>query len=188
MRDGKLGETTHPAEGEWRAYLDRELSLPRRRRLRRHVEACALCRERLEEVQATGERTTSLLRDLAPVTDVRESWERFDAVTSFLARGRASFARAFMAGGLSAAALVATVLLLHPAPTRLLGRVHGVSAFANVVDECCSVGDAVAREGVFTLEVPGVGSPLRVRYLDADGSGSFSSGDVVRSVTQMRGR
>lgn len=188
MQDKNFGEQTHPAEGEWRAYLDGELPLARRRRLRRHADGCALCRERLGDVAAAGERTSSLLRDLAPATDVTDSWERFAAVTRFLTSRRPSFARAFAAGGLSVAALAGSVLLLHPAPTRLLGRVHGVGAFTNIVDECCVAGDAVTREGVFTLEMPGLGTPLQVRYLDADGSGNFSSGDVVRSVTRVTRR
>ncbi len=188
MADNNFGVPTHPTEGEWRAYLDGELPLPRRLRLRRHAERCPLCRERLGDVAAAGELTSALLGELAPATDVTESWERFETVTSLLARRRGSFAQAFVAGGLSVAALAASVLLLHPAPTRLLGRVHGVGAFTNVVDECCAAGDAVAREGVFTLDLPGVGTPLQVRYLDADGSRSFSSGDVVRSVTQMHKR
>ncbi len=188
MRDKNYDGPTHPADGLWRAYLDGELPLPRRLQLRRHAAHCALCRERLDEVEASGERTSSLLRALAPRTDVAESWERFEAVTRFVAQRRISFARAFAAGGLSVAVLAGSVLFLHPAPTRLLGRVHGVGAFTNVVDECCAAGDAVTREGVFTLDMPGVGTPLRVRYLDTDGSGSFSSGDVVRSVTQIRRR
>ncbi len=188
MRDKNLEGPTHPGEGVWRAYLDGELPLPRRLRLRRHAARCVLCRERLDDVAATGERTSSLLGGLAPRTDVAESWQRFEAVTRFVARRRPAFASAFVAGGLSVAALAASVLLLHPAPTRLLGRVHGVGAFTNVVDECCAAGDAITREGVFTLDMPGVGTPLRVRYLDADGSGSFSSGDVVRSVVQIRRR
>jgi len=188
MRDKNFGGRTHPTEGEWRAYLDRELPLPRRVWLRRHADRCALCRERLGDVAAAGGRTSTLLGDLAPATNVRASWQRFDAVTGFVARRRGSLARAFVAGGLSVAALAASVLLLHPGPTRILGRMHGVGAFTNIVDECCAGSDAVAREGVFTLELPGVGTPLKVRYLDADGSGSFSSGDVVRSVTQIHGR
>ncbi len=188
MVDKDFEGPAHPTEGDWRAYLDGELPLARRLRLRRHARTCALCRERLSDVATVGDRTSSLLRGLAPATDLRDSWERFEAVTRFLARRRSSFVRAFAAGGLSVAALAATVLLVHPAPTRLLGRVHGVGAFTNVVDECCSAGDAVTREGVFTLELPGVGTPLKVRYVDADGSGSFSSGDVVRSVVQIRRR
>ncbi len=188
MRDENFEGPSHPGDGVWRAYLDGELPLPRRLRLRRHAAHCTECRERLDDVAAAGDRASRLLRHLTPATDVAESWERFDAVTGFLAPRRVSWARAFMAGGLSAAALAASVLLLHPAPTRFLGRVHGVGAFTNVLDDCCYTSDAINREGVFTLDMPGVGTPLQVRYLDADGSGTFSSGDVVRSISQVRRR
>ncbi len=188
MRDENFEGPSHPGDGVWRAYLDGELPLPRRLRLRRHALHCAECQARLDDVGAAGDRASQLLRNLEPATDVAESWERFGAVTGGLAPRRSSWAPAFLAGGLSAAALAASVLLLHPAPTRLLGRVHGVGAFTNVLDECCYASDATNREGIFTLELPGVGTPLQVRYLEADGSGTFSSGDVVRAVTQIRKR
>ena len=178
----------HPTDGDWRAFLDGELPVLRRLALRRHARSCAACRERMDDVGAAGDRTSLLLGGLAPHADVADSWERLAVVTRSFARPRGSRAYAFVAGGLSAAALAASVLLLHPAPTRLLGRVHGVGAFTNVLDECCSASDVAAREGVFTLELAGVEAPLRVRYMDVDGSGSFSSGDVVREVSEVRRR
>ncbi len=175
----------HPADGEWRAYLDGELPAVQRLRLRRHAAHCPDCRRRLDDVQAAGSRASELLGALNAATDVADSWERLGVLSRRAApASRFSAASAFLAGGLSAAAVAASVLLLHPAPTRLLGRVHGVGAFTNVLDECCSEGVTATREGVFTLDIPGVGAPLRVRYMDVDGSGTFSSGDIVRSVSR----
>jgi len=188
MRDRNFREQTHPTEGEWRAYLDGEMPALARLRLRHHAAGCAPCGERLANAQAAGERTSRLLGVLSPTADVVDSWERLTVVMR-RARRRPSAASAFMAGGLSAAVLAASVLVLHPAPTRLLGRLHGVGTFTNVVDACCSTSDAVTSpEGVFTLELPGMGTPLRVRYVDADGSGTFSTGDVVRAVSEIRQR
>ena len=179
----------HPAEGTLRAYLDGELPLPQRRRVRRHAAHCDECRQRLGDVQDAGDRTSSLLGVLNSVADVSDSWARLGVLTGrALRRSRFSPASAFMAGGFSAAALAASVLLLHPGPTRLLGRVHGVGAFTSVLDQCCAETESTVREGVFTIDMPGVGSPLRVRYMDVDGSGSFSTGDIVRSVSQVQRR
>ncbi len=188
MRDNNYHDRAHPSDGEWRAYLDGEISPFRRLQLRRHAGACSECRARLDDVGAAGDRTSLLLSDLSVRTDVRDSWERLYTVTRWAAGQRRSLASAFVAGGLSAAALAATVLLVHPAPTRLLGRVHGVGTFSNVLDDCCYTSDTATREGVFTLELSGVETPLQVHYLDADGSGTFSPGDVVRSVSQLRKR
>ncbi len=179
----------HPADGTLRAYLDGELPLAQRLRVRRHAAHCAECSQRLGEVEDAGDRTSSLLGVLSPVADVSESWERLGVLTGrALGRSRVSPASAFMAGGISAAAVAASVLLLHPGPTRLLGRVHGVGAFTSVLDQCCAETEPTVREGVFTVDLPGVGSPLRVRYMDVDGSGTFSTGDIVRSVSQVRRR
>ena len=179
----------HPPDGTLRGYVDGELSMRQRARVRRHAARCAECRQRLGDVEVAGDRTSSLLGVLTPRADVVESWERLGVLTGRTRpRSRFSPASAFMAGGVSAAALAASVLLLHPAPTRLLGRVHGVGTFSSVLDRCCAESDASLREGVLTVDMPGVGSPLRVRYTDVDGSGSFSTGDIVRSVSQLTPR
>ncbi len=188
MRDNNFQDQAHPSDGAWRAYLDGEVSPLRRLQLRRHVGACSDCRARLDDVGAAGDRTSLLLSDLSPRMDVQDSWERLYAVTRWAAGRRRSRASAFVAGGLSAAALAAAVLLVHPAPTRLLGRLHGVGTFSDVLDDCCFTNDAATREGVFTLQLTGAETPLQVHYLDADGSGTFSPGDVVRSVSQVRRR
>lgn len=59
----------HPDRGRFLAYLDGELEEESRRALRRHLEGCRRCRERLEEVEshdAVFSRATSRLDRPAP--------------------------------------------------------------------------------------------------------------------------
>ncbi len=61
----------HPDRGRFLAYLDGELGEESRRALRRHLEGCRRCRERLEEVEsrdAVFSRATSRLD--RPVPDI----------------------------------------------------------------------------------------------------------------------
>jgi hypothetical protein len=179
----------HPGEGTWRAYLDGELPLARRATLRLHALGCPVCRQRLAGARRTAERAAALLGSLPQAVDVSDGWARF-MVLAGGSRSTWSPLSAFLAGGLSVATLAASVLLLTPAPTRLLGRVHGASALVGVLDHCCSGDSAVDAipAGEFTLQVPGLAPTLRLQYADVDGSGNLSTGDVVRSVTRVRRR
>ena len=179
----------HPGDGAWRAYLDGELPALRRLELLLHTRRCADCRERLEWVRTAGARTSRLLDELPDSPNVADGWARIMVLAG---GGRSSWSAlsAFLAGGLSVATVAASVLLLSPTPTRLLGRVHGASAFVGVLDRCCS-DDSVAgasKAGALTLEMPGVVPSVTVRYMDVDGSGDLSTGDIVRSVTRVRRR
>ncbi len=179
----------HPGEGAWRAYLDGELPLRRRLALRLHAAHCAACGERLQRARTAAARTSALLRQLPQTPNVADAWARVMVLAGGERAGWSPLS-AFLAGGLSVATLAASVLLLSPAPTRLLGRVHGASAFVDVLDRCCSgdTGTAVAKAGVLTLEAPGVAPAMRLQYTDVDGSGDLSTGDIVRSVTRVRRR
>jgi len=179
----------HPGDGAWRAYLDGELPALRRLGLRLHARRCADCRERWQRTRAAGARTSSLLEQLPASPNLAEGLARIMALAG---GGRSSWSpiSAFLAGGLSVATLAASVLLLSPTPTRLLGRMHGVSAFVGVLDRCCSDDSAagVSKAGALTLEMPGVVPSVTVRYMDVDGSGDLSTGDIVRSVSRVRRR
>ncbi len=186
----KIIGARHPTEGAWRAYVDGELPALRRVALRLHAARCRGCSTRLEVLRARGERVSELL-GAVPRVDVADAWARVTVRSGLRPRSSWSPASAFLAGGLSVATLAASVLLITPTPTRLLGRIHGVGAFANVLDTCCSdvgTGEAFAHEGVLMLDMPGLATPLTVRYSDEDGSGDLSSGDIVRSITRVRRR
>ncbi len=186
----KIIGARHPGDGAWRAYVDGELSLWRQLALRRHLAHCAACSVRLDDLRARGRRVADLLAG-GDVGDVGEAWARVTVRAGLPDRGTWSPASAFLAGGLSMATLAASLLLITPLPTRLLGQFHGVGAFANVLDRCCSdaaSGDALAREGVLLLDMPGLDAPVKVHYQDVDGSGNLSSGDIVRSITRVRRR
>lgn len=183
-------DRAHPPDGLWRAYIDGEISPARRLRLRAHLARCERCRAHLEQVRAAGDATSRLLRRVAPRTDTADALARLNVLTGRVRR-RPPFSpvSAFIAGGVAAASLAASVLLLHPGPTRALERFHGVDEFASVLDECCAEqpGDTPAREGVLTLQLVS-GSPLKVHYMDVDGSGTLSTGDIVRQVRTTRRR
>ncbi|HEX9105586.1 MAG TPA: zf-HC2 domain-containing protein [Longimicrobiales bacterium] len=181
----------HPGDGAWRAYIDGELPWLRRVTLQLHAMHCGACRERLEEVRGRGARVAALLGATPRVADVGEAWARVMVRSGLRPRSAWSPASAFLAGGLSMATLAASVLLITPTPTRLLGQYHGVGTFANVLDRCCSDaegGEAFAREGVLLLDMPGLETPVKVQYSDVDGSGDLSTGDIVRSITRVRRR
>ncbi len=189
MHTMKPSRRPHPGEGAWRAYLDGELPALRRLALRLHAARCADCREHLRRARSAGARTSLLLRQLPQSANLSEGVARLMVLAGGDRPGWSPLS-AFLAGGLSVATLAASVLLLSPAPTRLLGRVHGASAFVNVLDSCCS-GDSsagVVNAGALTLEMPGVVPSVRVEYTDVDGSGDLSPGDIVRSVTRVRRR
>lgn len=131
-------------------------------------------------------RTSVLLGRLATATDVGDAWARLAVRSGRLARRTLpSRVPAFLAGGLATASLAASVLVLHPAPTRMLGRLHGAETFTTVLDRCCSDDPgAELPTGVFRLELAGMGAPLEVTYSDVDGSGTLSQGDIVRTITR----
>jgi hypothetical protein len=60
----------HPAEGEWRAYLDGELPSARHQYLDRHLAGCARCRSRFAEVQKTAALAAARLGALRTLSEV----------------------------------------------------------------------------------------------------------------------
>jgi hypothetical protein len=191
MPNERRRDRGHPGNGEWRAYADGEVALLRRMRLRAHAARCAECRERLRDTRATGGAASLLLRGMTPRLNVPDSWARLGVLTGGATR-RAGMSpvSAFLAGGMAFTFLVAGVLLLHPGPTRALDRLHGVTPFASIIDQCCATeaGDAATRHGVLTLQVQGADPPLQVHYTDVDGSGTLSQGDIVRQVRALTRR
>ncbi len=178
----------HPGDGVWRAYLDGELPALRRLALRLHAARCAHCSEQLEGARSTAARTSQLLGRLPQSANLADGIGRLMVLAGGDRSGWSPLS-AFLAGGLSVATLAASVLLLSPAPTRMLGRVHGANAFVNVLDRCCSDDTAgQVKAGELTLEMSGIVPPVRVEYTDVDGSGDLSTGDIVRSITRVRRR
>jgi hypothetical protein len=60
----------HPAEGEWRAYLDGELPASRHQYLERHLNSCARCQLRFTDVQRTASLTAARLGALHAMAEV----------------------------------------------------------------------------------------------------------------------
>ncbi len=191
MANERRRDREHPGNGEWRAYADGEVAPLRRMRLRAHAAHCAECRERLRDTRATGGAASQLLGGMVPHMNVPDSWARLGVLTAGASR-RAGLSplSAFLAGGMAFTSVAVSVLLLHPGPTRALGRLHGVTPFVSVVDRCCAAetGDAATRHGVLTLQMAGSDPPLQVHYTDVDGSGSLSQGDIVRQVRALTRR
>jgi hypothetical protein len=191
MTNERRRDRGHPGNGEWRAFADGEVKPLRRMQLQAHAARCAECRERMRDARATGGAASLLLRGMTPRMNVADSWARLGVLTAGASR-RAGLSpvSAFLAGGMAFTGVAASVLLLHPGPTRALGRLHGVTTFASVVDQCCvpESDDASSRNGVLILQVPGNDPPLQVHYTDVDGSGTLSRGDIVRQVQAVSRR
>lgn len=60
----------HPAEGEWRAYLDGELPAPRHLYLERHLNSCARCQLHFKGVQRTASVAAARLGALHAMAEV----------------------------------------------------------------------------------------------------------------------
>lgn len=60
----------HPADGEWRAYLDGEVSEVRHQALDRHLQQCVRCRARLTELQTTAGVAAARLGALRAVAEI----------------------------------------------------------------------------------------------------------------------
>lgn len=60
----------HPADGEWRAYRDGEVSEARHQALDRHLERCFRCRSRLTEIQESAGFAAARLGALRAVAEV----------------------------------------------------------------------------------------------------------------------
>lgn len=116
----------HPADGQWRAFLDGELSADQQQRLSRHLKTCDQCRRRYAAIQADASWAASrlgalrALADVAPVPQagVRENLgsRRFGGakgetmVKGFGNGGFAKLTRKFSAGKVAAAAAALLVV------------------------------------------------------------------------------
>jgi len=66
-----------PADGELRAYLDREVPLSFHPHWEDHLSACSRCRDRIESLQADAELIDRALRETSPTApDVAAAWRR----------------------------------------------------------------------------------------------------------------
>ncbi len=94
------------------AYIDRELPLPKRRRLDLHLQSCADCRERLDRLNGTVALLRSVPRSTPPVDLAR--WVHWDVLAEAARPApRPSFAARLMSswGGLMTLATAAVMLL-----------------------------------------------------------------------------
>mgnify|MGYP000053028788 CR=1 FL=1 len=161
----------HPDEGQWQAWLDGELPLPRRRELDRHWAECAACRTEVADLEAAwADLRQALTRvDLPAVARRRPRWAR---------PRRAWWGVKVAAGLLVATTAVAAVLpgsplrrwfdrapmpVAHPAPVPS-APAPGRAAPARAV----GVAVAPATGQVAVHLWPTEGSRLRVRVVFVD--------------------
>ncbi|MEO6210739.1 MAG: zf-HC2 domain-containing protein [Gemmatimonadaceae bacterium] len=154
----------HPAEGALQALLDGELPVTRAIVVKTHLLRCEECRARMEATRETARMVNALLRRSTPQVDSASAWARLVVRSGGRAesrmRGPARWASA-VALALATAALIVTMI-------------RGSSQSASGADD-----------GLLTLSTIGEKVIVVIVYEDVDHSGTFTHGDIVRSVSTI---
>jgi hypothetical protein len=153
----------HHGDGTLRAFLDGELDTPLTHEIARHLKTCAICRARLDDVNAHGRATDRLIGLVAAARRPRRPYVPVLAA--------ASVVLAFV--------FARQVPSTHP---RLAGGAH-------VQDVCCFNLDGGGRgdDGMLTISRPGQVVDCVVLYEDQAGTRAFSPRDPVRFVSRPAG-
>ena len=186
----------HPSEGVLQALLDGELSATRAIVVRSHLLRCRACHARVVATRETTALVDTLLRRSTPQVDRASAWARLavrsEGRSERRSRGRARWTSA-VALALATAALIVMIARGTTSATTgadafaLVREAQAHPATSLLRDACCSDHDGGDREddGLLTLSSVGEHVTVVIVYEDADHSGTFTHGDIVRYVSTI---
>ncbi|HSR41039.1 MAG TPA: anti-sigma factor [Longimicrobiales bacterium] len=178
--------TTHPANGELRAYLDGEAGSEDARRIGRHMEECAPCGVRVSELRSAEADVSRALVALDPAVDIPAARARVRRRLAGAGRGtrrlvgsplaRAALLVLALAGGAAAAIPGSPVRAwLGAAWERIAGDSPAPAPAPDAQEEPAGVRVEPAAGAVrIVLLGAGPGTRIRVRVVESPGAAVFA--------------
>jgi anti-sigma factor RsiW len=181
-----IGSAPHPSDGDLVRYLDTELAELDERRLRTHLDGCAACAVRIEQIASDSSAVASYLAGSAPTAPDMVTRARALAGVRRAGATRRRSRRPALRAAAAACALLVLSLSAQPVRAWMMERWEGARATAVRAPEVAKLpANVVRRSSVVAFAPRGARFDVQLESFQADGTLTIQVRGVERATAQV---